>query len=110
MLAQSIQETLQRYALTLSLLQRNQQIDGEQLAADSQMMAMRLATLHGIHAPEFNDQSLFRTLLHSLRQQGGGAGRRKAPLQVDAAAVTALLATLLPLLPDPVRRTIQHLG
>ena len=75
LLAQSIQETLQRYALTLSLLQRNQQIDGEQLAADSQMMAMRLATL-----------------------------------QVDAAAVTALLATLLPLLPDPVRRTIQHLG
>ena len=110
LLAQSIQETLQRYALTLSLLQRNQQIDGEQLAADSQMMAMRLATLHGIHAPEFSDQSLFRTLLHSLRQQGVVQGDAEAPLQVDAAAVTALLATLLPLLPDPVRRTIQHLG
>ena len=110
LLAQSVQETLQRYALTLSLLQRSTHIDGEQLAADSQMMAMRLATLHGIHAPEFSDQSLFRTLLQTLRHQGLLTGDDAAPLTVDTTAVESLLCSLLPLLPDPVRRTIQHLG
>ena len=112
LLAQHVQESLQRYALTLSLLADRELIeDSAQLAADSQMMAMRLATLHGIHAPEFSDQALFRTLLQTLQSQqllqpvGAETPDRLRVAQQD---VRQLLATLLPLVPATVRRTIQQ--
>jgi glycerol-3-phosphate O-acyltransferase len=107
LLGQSIQETLQRYAITLSQIQQQPDITLAQLESDSQMMAVRLATLHGIHAPEFSDKSLFKTLLLSLHQecylqcQGD-----EQPVSLDTAALSELSAILLPLLPDRVRRTL----
>ena len=107
LLAQSIQETLQRYAITLSQIHQQPGITLAQLESDSQMMAERLATLHGIHAPEFSDKSLFKTLLLSLHQEAYlQCQGDDQPVTGDAQALDELAAILLPLLPDPVRRTL----
>ena len=108
LLAQSIQETLQRYAIALYQIRLHPAITLGQLASDSQMMAVRLGMLHGIHAPEFSDQSLFKALLETLQQEGylqaSGPEQRIEP---SSAALDGLTALLLPLLPNPIRRTIQ---
>ena len=107
LLGQSIQETLQRYAITLSQIQQQPAITLQQLESDSQMMAVRLATLHGIHAPEFSDKSLFKTLLLSLQQeQYLQCQSEDQPVTQDGEALAELAAILLPLLPDRVRRTL----
>ena len=107
LLGQSIQETLQRYAITLSQIQQQPAITLQQLESDSQMMAVRLATLHGIHAPEFSDKSLFKTLLLSLQQeQYLQCQGEDQPVTQDGEALAELAAILLPLLPDRVRRTL----
>ncbi len=107
LLAQSIQETLQRYAITLSQIHQQPGITLAQLESDSQMMAERLATLHGIHAPEFSDKSLFKTLLLSLHQEAYlQCQGDDQPVTGDSQALEELAAILLPLLPDPVRRTL----
>ena len=107
LLGQSIQETLQRYAITLSQIQQQPAITLQQLESDSQMMAVRLATLHGIHAPEFSDKSLFKTLLLSLQQeQYLQCQGDDQPVTQDGEALAELAAILLPLLPDRVRRTL----
>ncbi|MGL5948285.1 MAG: glycerol-3-phosphate 1-O-acyltransferase PlsB [Aeromonas sp.] len=102
LLAESIQETLQRYAIVLTRVLREPTIAPKQLEADSLMMATRLGTLHGINAPEFFDQKLFSTLIGSLRQAGLFASD-SAP---DLARLQALTDTLLPLLSHKTRRTI----
>lgn len=107
LLGQSIQETLQRYAITLSQIQQQPAITLQQLESDSQMMAVRLATLHGIHAPEFSDKSLFKTLLLSLQQeQYLQCQGDDQPVTQNSEALAELAAILLPLLPDRVRRTL----
>jgi len=107
LLGQSIQETLQRYAITLSQIQQQPAITLQQLESDSQMMAVRLATLHGIHAPEFSDKSLFKTLLLSLQQEEYlQCQGEDQPVTRDGEALAELSAILLPLLPDRVRRTL----
>ncbi len=107
LLAQSTQETLQRYAITLNQIRLHPAITLSQLASDSQMMAVRLGMLHGIHAPEFSDQSLFSVLLETLQQEGYlQAGGPEEAIHPEPEALATLTALLLPLLPDRIRRTI----
>ena len=108
LLAQSIQETLQRYAITLSQIQQRPAITLSQLESDSQMLAVRLGTLHGIHAPEFSDKSLFATLLQTLRREGYlECQEADGSVHCHPDAIAKLVAILLPLLPDKIRRTLQ---
>lgn len=62
-------DTLQRYAIVLNLLQ-SRQISRSILEKQSQALAARLLTLHGITAPEYLDKQLFATLIRALQQQG----------------------------------------
>ena len=98
---------MQRYAITLSQIQQQRTITLAQLESDSQMLAVRLGTLHGIHAPEFSDKSLFKTLLLSLQQeQYLQCQGDDQPVTQNSEALAELAAILLPLLPDRVRRTL----
>lgn len=107
LLAQSVQETLQRYAITLSQIRQHKAITLEQLESDSQMMAVRLATLHGIHAPEFSDKALFKTLLATLQQEAYlECHGESLAVTSNPEALDQLAAILLPLLPVRVRRTL----
>ncbi|PSW19326.1 glycerol-3-phosphate 1-O-acyltransferase [Photobacterium sanctipauli] len=70
LLARTITETLQRYAIALTLLRSEPQLMKSDLEQQSQMMAQRLSRLHGINAPEFFDKGVFATLVKTLRSEG----------------------------------------
>lgn len=70
LLAAGIRETLQRYAITLSLLNATPEISRSALEKESRMLAQRLSVLHGINAPEFFDKAVFATLVGTLREEG----------------------------------------
>lgn len=103
LLARTISETLQRYAIALTLLRSEPQLMKSDLEQQSQMMAQRLSRLHGINAPEFFDKGVFATLVKTLRAEGY--------LNEECHAVSHLvenLAELLAALVSPeVKLTIQ---
>ncbi|UTV27848.1 glycerol-3-phosphate 1-O-acyltransferase PlsB [Photobacterium atrarenae] len=103
LLARTITETLQRYAIALTLLRSEPQLMKSDLEQQSQMMAQRLSRLHGINAPEFFDKGVFATLVKTLRNEGY--------LNEDCHAVSRpveTLADLLAALVSPeVKLTIQ---
>ncbi|MWN32185.1 MULTISPECIES: glycerol-3-phosphate 1-O-acyltransferase PlsB [unclassified Gilliamella] len=70
LLASSSKDTLQRYAIAFSLLQKEPTISRATLEKEGRLIAERLSILHGINAPEFFDKGVFSTLVASLREQG----------------------------------------
>jgi glycerol-3-phosphate O-acyltransferase len=70
LLAANIQETLQRYAIVLTVLEHDQVIEKNELEDRSQLIAERLASLNGVSAPEFFDKGVFGILFNSLKTEG----------------------------------------
>ena len=70
MLAKTVEETLQRYAIVLMALQQQQSCDKASLQATSLEVAERLSKLHGVSAPEFFDQQLFASLINEMTEMG----------------------------------------
>jgi glycerol-3-phosphate O-acyltransferase len=68
LLNRSIQETLHRYAVVLTLLSKHQQISRGELEQKSRQFAERLATLHGISSPEFFDKNVLATFINALKE------------------------------------------
>ncbi|WP_425557373.1 glycerol-3-phosphate 1-O-acyltransferase PlsB [Ferrimonas pelagia] len=94
------QETAQRYAIVLSRLQREPEIERGALERDSQALAERMSRLHGISAPEFFDKKLFTTLTTRLKEQG------LLGEQADQAQVAELYNIVMPLLTATVQNTL----
>jgi len=69
LLAAGVRETLQRYAITMSVLSANPSINRGALEKESRIMAQRLSMLHGINAPDFFDKAVFATLATTLREE-----------------------------------------
>ncbi|XOD70073.1 MAG: glycerol-3-phosphate 1-O-acyltransferase PlsB [Sodalis sp. (in: enterobacteria)] len=69
LLAGGVSETLQRYAITFSLLHANPSLNRNALEKASRIMAQRLSILHGINAPEFFDKAVFSTLVETMRAE-----------------------------------------
>ncbi|MGB2078638.1 MAG: glycerol-3-phosphate 1-O-acyltransferase PlsB [Vibrio sp.] len=69
LLSRTIVETLQRYAIAFTQLVAMPEPDRAALEQQSQMIAQRLARLHGINAPEFFDKAVFSTFFNTLKQQ-----------------------------------------
>lgn len=65
-----VREILQRYYITLSLLQAEPHISRASLEKESQSVAQRLSVLHGINAPEFFDKAVFSAFIASLKDNG----------------------------------------
>lgn len=70
LLAHTISETLQRYAIALTHLQASPKLGKNDLEEQSQIMAQRLSRLHGINAPEFFDKGVFGILFNTLKAEG----------------------------------------
>jgi glycerol-3-phosphate O-acyltransferase len=68
LLNRSIQETLQRYAVVLTLLSRQEQVSRSELEKNSALFAERLAALHGINSPEFFDKKVLGTFINALKE------------------------------------------
>ncbi|KOE31314.1 glycerol-3-phosphate acyltransferase [Aggregatibacter actinomycetemcomitans D17P-3] len=91
-----VREILQRYYITVNLLQNNPLISRVNLEKESQSVAQRLSVLHGINAPEFFDKAVFSAFTNSLKEQGyfnesGTANTEK--LQELADILTHLIST-----------------
>ena len=69
LLAANIQETLQRYAIVLTVLEHDQVIEKNELEDRSQLIAERLASLNGVSAPEFFDKKVFAIFIETLQER-----------------------------------------
>lgn len=103
LLGRIVAETLQRYAMTLTLFSHEPDASKTNLEQQSQMMAQRLNRLHGINTPEFFDKAIFSILFTTLRKEGY--------LDEDSHAKTEHIETLrecvLGLISPEVQLTIQ---
>ncbi|UJF22059.1 glycerol-3-phosphate 1-O-acyltransferase PlsB [Shewanella sp. OMA3-2] len=70
LLAETVSETLQRYAIIFNLLGIKPELERAELERDSHLLAQRLGALHGITAPEFYDKKLYNTLSVKLKELG----------------------------------------
>lgn len=105
LLAAGVRETLQRYAITLSLLRNNPDISRGQLEKESRLAAQRLSVLHGINAPEFFDKAVFATMIGTLRDVGYISDKQDISTQLDT-----LYCNLMLLITPEVRLTIENVS
>ncbi len=70
LLAETMGETLQRYAIIFNLLATRPNIERPDLERESHLLAKRLGALHGVTAPEFYDKKLYGTLSVKLKELG----------------------------------------
>jgi len=106
LLAAGVRETLQRYAITFSLLTTNPSINRGALEKESRIMAQRLSVLHGINAPEFFDKAVFSTLVGTLRAEGYISDSGDA-IQEQTREIYIMLSDLMT--PD-IKLTIESAG
>ncbi|WP_100657951.1 glycerol-3-phosphate 1-O-acyltransferase PlsB [Alteromonas flava] len=69
LLSRAMQETVQRYAVVLRVLEINQTISRGELERQSREIAERLSALYGMNSPEFYDKNVFSCLVTALREQ-----------------------------------------
>ena len=96
LLAASIQETLQRYAIVLTVLEHDQVIEKSELEDRSQLIAERLASLNGVSAPEFFDKKVFAIFIETLQEREylSASGTARADNIAQLAGVVRGLTTL----------------
>lgn len=104
LLAAGVRETLQRYAITFTILSAKPAINRGTLEKESRTLAQRLSVLHGINAPEFFDKAVFTGLVLTLRDEGYISDRDDA--DIDKSIVMRNL--LLNLMNRDVRQTIEN--
>ena len=68
LLNRSVQETLHRYAVVLTLLYRENTLSRAALEQKSRQFAQRLSSLHGISSPEFFDKNVLATFVSALKE------------------------------------------
>jgi glycerol-3-phosphate O-acyltransferase len=103
LLAAGIRETLQRYAITFSILSAKPAINRGTLEKESRTLAQRLSVLHGINAPEFFDKAVFTSLVLTLRNEGYISDSGDA----DVLQTQATWLILADLVTSDVRLTIE---
>ncbi|OCG19403.1 glycerol-3-phosphate 1-O-acyltransferase [Gilliamella sp. Fer1-1] len=106
LIASSSKDTLQRYAIAFSLLQKDPTISRATLEKEARLIAERLSILHGINAPEFFDKGVFSTLVASLREQGYLDDKNGSNL----AKIETMNKTLKPLITTRVMQTIDDIN
>ena len=62
-----MQETLQRYAVVLTILDREKTISRSTLERTSKQVAERLSTLYGLSSPEFYDKNVLSSFISALK-------------------------------------------
>lgn len=104
LLASISKDTLQRYVITFSLLQKDPTISRANLEKESRLIAERLSVLHGINAPEFFDKGVFSTLVSTLKD----LGYLDAQETGNSEKITQMNNTLKPLITNRIMQTIEE--
>lgn len=68
LLNRSIQETLHRYAVVLTLLAKEQVMSRATLEKMSRQFAERLSALHGFNSPEFFDKNVLSSFINAMKE------------------------------------------
>lgn len=105
LLASISKDTLQRYVITFSLLQKDPSISRANLEKESRLIAERLSVLHGINAPEFFDKGVFSTLVSTLRDLGYLDDTKIESFE----KIKLMNDTLKPLITNQVMQTIEEI-
>lgn len=105
LIAASSKDTLQRYTIAFSLLQKDPTISRGSLEKESRLIAERLSVIHGINAPEFFDKGVFSTLMSTLREQGYLDDKDEGNLE----KIKLMNDTLKPLITSRVLQTIEEI-
>ncbi|WP_018691375.1 glycerol-3-phosphate 1-O-acyltransferase PlsB [Algicola sagamiensis] len=63
-------DTLQRFAIVLRLLEKQDSMSRSELEKKSQQAAQRLSELNGINSPEFFDKKVLASFIAALREEG----------------------------------------
>ncbi|MGB0835030.1 MAG: glycerol-3-phosphate 1-O-acyltransferase PlsB [Psychrobium sp.] len=103
-MAQHIQETLQRYAIVLKIMQKKPTIERSALSHDSHVLAQRLSNIHGINAPEFFDKNVLSTFITGLKELDYFTGEQD---EHNSEEVALLVDTVTGLLRPTVLATIK---
>lgn len=103
LLGRIVNETLQRYAMTLTLFSHEPDASKTDLEQQSQVIAQRLNRLHGINTPEFFDKRIFSTLFSTLRKEG----YLGADFHTKTEQIEELRECVLNLISPEVKLTIQ---
>lgn len=68
LLSRCMQETFQRYAVVLTIIEREKVISRNNLERTSREVAERLSTLYGMNSPEFYDKNVLSCFISALRE------------------------------------------
>lgn len=68
LLSRCMQETFQRYAVVLTMLDREKVISRGKLEKSSRKVAERLSALYGLSSPEFYDKNVLSSFITALRE------------------------------------------
>ncbi|MGH8493434.1 MAG: glycerol-3-phosphate 1-O-acyltransferase PlsB [Moraxellaceae bacterium] len=109
-LAQGVNQNLQRYYMTVSLLtqQGSGRISQRRLEDLGHLLAQRLSILHEFSAPEFSDKALFRNLAETLVSTGLVTVDSNNCLAFDERLITIAAEARL-ILSAEMRHSIQHI-
>lgn len=104
LLAGTVSETMQRYAIIFNLLASSPNIERAELESDSHQLAQRLGALHGITAPEFYDKKLYGTLSVKLKELGylSQTGNQQAVQRIRSRANSLLRSSVKQTIVDSV--------
>ncbi|WP_371194302.1 glycerol-3-phosphate 1-O-acyltransferase PlsB [Glaciecola sp. SC05] len=105
LLSRTMQETLQRYATVLHVLETEKIIGRSQLEKQSQTIAERLSALFGMHSPEFYDKNVLGSFVMALRENKHLSNREDGNLAFSESSL-ALKRAIIPLVWPEI---IQHL-
>lgn len=68
LLSRCMQETLQRYAVVLTILDKEKVISRNALERESKKVAERLSVLYGLSSPEFYDKNVLSSFITALKE------------------------------------------
>ena len=68
LLSRCMQETLQRYAVVLTILDKEKVISRGALERESKQVAERLSALYGLSSPEFYDKNVLSSFIGALKE------------------------------------------
>lgn len=105
LLSRSMQETWQRYAVVLRVLETENIIGRSQLERQSTTVAERLSILFGMHSPEFYDKNVLSTFVNALKENELLLSRDDGNLEFSESSLV-LKDAIMPLVWPEI---VQHL-
>ncbi|BAO00098.1 PlsB protein [Candidatus Pantoea carbekii] len=104
LLAATIHQTLQRFFITLSIINFKCIINNAILEKESRILTQRIAVLKGIDVPECFDKAAFTSLISTLRHEG----YISASSVINAQGVRTILKILRKLMNNDVFKIIEQ--